>query len=76
MQIDYGTSFRKLFTTIDSRLRFTADNLSDYSRYFNEYDYTEWNEDNFSNFPTLYINKDKEGRKSKFYMFFRPICIY
>ena len=33
--------FRKLFTTIDSRLRFTADNLSDYSRYFNEYDYTE-----------------------------------
>ncbi|WP_158577317.1 MULTISPECIES: hypothetical protein [Prevotellaceae] len=41
MQTDYGTSFRKLFTTIDSRLRFTADNLSDYSRYFNEYDYTE-----------------------------------
>ena len=29
------------FGTIDSRLRFTADNLSDYSRYFNEYDYTE-----------------------------------
>ncbi|MCP9535412.1 hypothetical protein NNC58_12370 [Prevotella copri] len=41
MQTDNGTSFRKLFTTIDSRLRFTADNLSDYSRYFNEYDYTE-----------------------------------
>ena len=31
--------------------------------------------DNFSNFPTLY-KKDKRGRKSKFYMFFRPICIY
>ena len=29
------------FGTIDPRLRFTADNLSDYSRYFNEYDYTE-----------------------------------
>ena len=63
------------FGTIDPRLRSTADNLSDYSRYFNEYDYTEWNEDNFSSFPTLY-KKDKRGRKSKFYMFFRHICIY
>ena len=72
MQIDYGTSFRKLFTTIDSRLRFTADNLSDYSRYFNEYDYTEWNEDNFSNFPTLYINKDKERAKKQVLYVFSP----
>lgn len=42
------------FGNIDSRLRFTADNLSDYSRYFNEYDYTEWNEEMFLEKKELY----------------------
>ncbi len=42
------------FGNIDPRLRFTADNLSDYSRYFNEYDYTEWNEEMFLEKKELY----------------------
>ena len=42
------------FGYIDPRLRFTADNLSDYSRYFNEYDYTEWNEEMFLEKKELY----------------------
>ena len=42
------------FGTIDPRLRFTADNLSDYSRYFNEYDYTEWTEEMFLEKKELY----------------------
>ena len=59
------------FGTIDPRLRSTADNLSDYSRYFNEYDFTEWNEDNFSSFPTLY-KKDKERAKKQVLYVFSP----
>ena len=42
------------FGNIDPRLRFTGDNLSDYSRYFNEYDYTEWNEEMFLEKKELY----------------------
>ena len=42
------------FGTIDPRLRFTADNLSDYFRYFNEYDYTEWDEVMFLEKKELY----------------------
>ena len=33
---------------------FSADNLSDYSRYFNEYDYTDWEEDMFLEKKNLY----------------------
>lgn len=35
------------FGDIDTRLRFSGDNLSDYSRYFSEYDYTQWDKEMF-----------------------------
>ncbi len=42
------------FGDIDPRLRFSADNLSDYSRYFNEYDFTDWTEAMFLEKKELY----------------------
>ena len=35
-------------------VHFTADNLSDYSHYFNEFDYTDWDEEIFQEKKTLY----------------------
>lgn len=35
-------------------VEFSADNLSDYSRYFNEYDFTEWDEEMFLEKKQLY----------------------
>lgn len=35
------------FGDIEPRRRFSADNLSDYSHYFAEYDYTRWNKEMF-----------------------------
>ena len=42
------------FGKTDGIVFFTADNLSDYSRYFNEYDYTEWDEELFLEKKELY----------------------
>lgn len=42
------------FGDIEQRLHFTADNLSDYSHYFAEYDYTEWNKPMFLEKKALY----------------------
>lgn len=42
------------FGDIEPRLRFTADNLSDYSRYFNEYDYPDWDEEMFLEKKEIY----------------------
>ena len=54
MEMGNRKTIRLWSKDIDPRLRFTADNLSDYSRYFNEYDYTEWNEEMFLEKKELY----------------------
>lgn len=42
------------FGMSENIVHFSADNLSDYSRYFNEYDYTDWQEDMFLEKKALY----------------------
>lgn len=42
------------FGKTDGIVFFTADNLSDYSHYFNEYDYTDWDEELFLEKKALY----------------------
>ncbi len=42
------------FGGIDARRRFTGDNLSDFSRYFAEYDYKQWTKEMFQEKKELY----------------------
>lgn len=42
------------FGKMEGIVRFTADNLSDYSHYFNEFDYTDWDEELFLEKKELY----------------------
>lgn len=42
------------FGDADNVVPFTADNLSDYSHYFNEFDYTDWDEEIFQEKKALY----------------------
>lgn len=42
------------FGKTEGIVRFTADNLSDYSHYFNEYDYTDWDEEIFLEKKEMY----------------------
>ena len=42
------------FGKTEGIVRFTADNLSDYSHYFNEYDFTDWDEELFLEKKELY----------------------
>jgi len=42
------------FGKAENIVTFTADNLSDYSHYFNEYDYTDWDEELFLEKKDLY----------------------
>ncbi len=59
------------FGDINPRYRFTADNLSDYSRYFNEYDYTEWTEEMFLEKKELY---GMTKWSNKLYTTFSSLC--
>ncbi len=62
---------REWFGEDKNIMPFTADNLSDFSHYFNEYDYTEWTEEMFQEKRELY-GMSKWG--AKLYATFSSLC--